>query len=50
MVIELLYAPLYYRLLTGYGPMTEAHAESVARAMLSGVTERSGAAPDPTYN
>ena len=37
LAIELLYAPLYYRLLTGYGPMTDQYAISVARFALAGI-------------
>jgi len=37
LVIELMYAPLYYRLLTGYGELTPEFAESVARTVLPGL-------------
>jgi AcrR family transcriptional regulator len=39
LAIELLYAPLYYRLLTGYGELTPDFAESVARAVLPGLRQ-----------
>jgi AcrR family transcriptional regulator len=38
--IELLYAPLYYRLLTGYGELTDEFAENVARQALHGLKAR----------
>jgi AcrR family transcriptional regulator len=38
--IELLYAPLYYRLLTGYGELTDEFAETVARQVLHGLKAR----------
>jgi hypothetical protein len=37
LTIELLYAPLYYRLLTGYGDLTDEFANHVARTVLHGV-------------
>ncbi len=37
LAIEVMYAPLYYRLLTGYGPISDEHAECVARAVLHGL-------------
>jgi AcrR family transcriptional regulator len=37
LAIELLYAPLYYRLLTGYGELTDEYAAEVARSVLHGL-------------
>jgi len=37
LVVEILYAPLYYRLLTGWGPLTPDYVESLARLALKGI-------------
>jgi AcrR family transcriptional regulator len=34
--IEMMYAPLYYRLLTGYGSLTKPYVEKLARSVLTG--------------
>ena len=40
LVMDMMYAPLYYNLLTGYRPVSASYAEAVTRAVLNGVRER----------
>ncbi len=37
LVVEILYAPLYYRLLTGWGPLTPEYVEALAHLALQGI-------------
>jgi AcrR family transcriptional regulator len=37
LVQDLIYAPFYYQLLTGYKPLTRAYADAIADAVLAGV-------------
>lgn len=37
LAVEMMYSPLYYRLLTGYGGLTTQHVEAVARTVLDGL-------------
>jgi len=37
LAIEMMYAPLYYRLLTGYGALTKPYVEALARQVLEGL-------------
>ena len=37
LVMDMMYAPLYYNLLTGYRPISANYAEAVTRAVLNGV-------------
>ena len=39
-VVELLYSPLYYRLLTGWGPLTAEYVEEHARLALRGIARK----------
>ena len=39
-VQDLIYAPFYYQLLTGYKPITAAYADAIADAVLAGVMRR----------
>jgi AcrR family transcriptional regulator len=40
LVQDMMYAPLYYNLLTGYSPISEAYAEMLTRALLEGLRRR----------
>jgi AcrR family transcriptional regulator len=40
MVQDMMYAPLYYNLLTGYSPITEKYAEMLTEALLNGVEQK----------
>jgi hypothetical protein len=40
LAVELLYAPLYYRLLTGFGDITSAYVDELARTALRGLQTR----------
>lgn len=37
LAVEILYAPLYYRLLTGYGPLSSPYVEALAHVALKGL-------------
>ena len=39
-VMAMMYAPLYYNLLTGYSPITEQYAEMLTEALLKGVEQK----------
>jgi AcrR family transcriptional regulator len=40
LVQDMMYAPLYYNLLTGYSPITEEYAEMVTETLLKGLQQR----------
>ena len=40
MVQDMMYAPLYYNMLTGYSPITEKYAEMLTEALLNGVEQK----------
>lgn len=40
LAVEMMYAPLYYRLLTGYGKLSKPYVESLARSLLNGFRPR----------
>jgi AcrR family transcriptional regulator len=50
LVMDMMYAPLYYNLLTGYRPISPTYAEAVTRAVLNGVRAASGSRPDSADN
>jgi AcrR family transcriptional regulator len=41
LVVEMLYAPLYYRLLTGWGPLTPEYVRGLAHLALQGIAANS---------
>jgi AcrR family transcriptional regulator len=41
MVQDMMYAPLYYNLLTGYSPITEKYAEMLTDALMKGLEQKS---------
>jgi AcrR family transcriptional regulator len=46
LVMDMMYAPLYYNLLTGYRPISSTYAEAVTRAVLNGVRAAAGSRPN----
>lgn len=40
LIQDMMYAPLYYNLLTGYTPISEAYAEKLTKALLDGLQAR----------
>jgi hypothetical protein len=40
LAIEMMYAPLYYRLLTGYGRISKQYVETLARTVLEGLQKQ----------
>jgi AcrR family transcriptional regulator len=47
MVQDMMYAPLYYNLLTGYSPITEKYAEMLTDALLKGVEQKKRERTEP---